>query len=102
MKPKIKFLVEKDTFVQDVSSLIPNNSEERYKSLQVRKSGSTFFKPMNKIDEVPEEKGKVEDAGSVEHNPDIKPVTQKIHSRSNYLRILHHNSFTTDKILVEQ
>ena len=66
-----------------------------YKSMQVRKSASSFFKKMDKIDEVNES------ADQKNKDPDIKPITQKIHSRTSSLSFLNKksmdNSFIKEK-----
>lgn len=67
-KPKIKLLMEKDTLVEEtVKAILPSKNLEMYNSTQVRKSSSSFFKPIEKILE--EKKEEDEDA------LDLKPVT---------------------------
>lgn len=50
-KPKIKLVMEKETFVEDVvKTFIPNKDLEMYKSMHVRNNtSSSFFKPLPKI-----------------------------------------------------
>lgn len=68
-KPKIKLIMEKETFVEDVvKNILPGKNLEMYQSSQVRNSSTGFFKP---IDQIIEEK-----------EDDVRPITQSNRKKS--------------------